>query len=195
MWDEVTMPPREEHVDEVVSRAVAARPRCGDVVVVALDGPSGAGKTTLARGVELALASSGSVVVVHMDHLYPGWDGLSQAPALLARQVLEPLSRGEHAAYRTWSWVREEWAGTHDVPPCRYLVVEGCGASVGPARAYAALAVFVDADMRLRRRRGIARDGDVYRPQWQRWADQEDELFSADSTRDRADLVIDTSSL
>lgn len=195
MWDEVTVPPSDEHVAAVVSLALTAAPRCGDVVVVAVDGPSGAGKTTLARGVELALAEEGPVAVVHMDHLYPGWDGLSQAPGLLAREVLEPLSRGEHAAHRVWSWVRGCWSGTKDVPPCRFLVVEGCGASVGPARPYAAVTVFVDADTPLRRSRGLARDGEAYRPHWERWADQESALFAADSTRDRADLVLDTSSL
>jgi uridine kinase len=195
MWDEVTRPPREEHVAAVVSQALTADARCGDVVVVALDGPSGAGKTTLARGIELALEPTGPVAVVHMDHLYPGWEGLSQAPGLLTQQVLEPLARGERATYRLWSWVRDEWSGTREVPPCRFLVVEGCGSSVGPAGPYAAVAVFVDADVALRMRRGIERDGEAYRPQWQRWADQESALFSADATRERADLVLDTSSL
>ncbi|WP_256795151.1 uridine kinase [Terrabacter sp. Ter38] len=195
MWDEVTRPPRDEHVSSVVSLALAAEPRCGDVVVIALDGPSGAGKTTLARGIELALAPTGPVAVVHMDHLYPGWDGLAQAPGLLAAQVLEPLARGERPTYRLWSWVRERWSGTRDVPPCRFLVVEGCGSSVEPAGSYAAVSVFVDADTALRMRRGIDRDGEAYRPQWQRWADQESALFSADATRERADLVLDTSSL
>jgi uridine kinase len=194
MWDEVTRPPREEHVAAVVALALAAESPCGPVVV-AVDGPSGAGKTTLADGVENALASVGTVVVVHMDHLYPGWDGLPQAPDLLATQVLEPLARGGRAAYRLWSWVRDDWAGTREVPPCRYLVVEGCGSSVGPARAYAAVSVFVDADAALRMRRGIERDGEAYRPHWQRWADQEAALFAADATRERADLVLDTSSL
>ena len=195
MWDEVTRPPREEHVTAVVSLALTARARCGEVVVVTLDGPSGAGKTTLARGIELALEPAGPVAVVHMDHLYPGWDGLAQAAGLLTTQVLEPLARGERAAYRLWSWVRDEWAGTHEVPPCRFLVVEGCGSSVEPAGSYAAVSVFVDADLALRMRRGIERDGEAYRPQWQRWADQETALFSADATRERADLVLDTSSL
>jgi len=195
MWDEVTRPPREEHVTAVVSLALTARARCGEVVVVALDGPSGAGKTTLARGIELALQPAGPVAVVHMDHLYPGWDGLAQAAGLLTTQVLEPLARGERAAYRLWSWVRDEWAGSREVPPCRFLVVEGCGSSVEPAGSYAAVSVFVDADLALRMRRGIERDGEAYRPQWQRWADQETALFSADATRERADLVLDTSSL
>jgi uridine kinase len=194
MWDEVTRPPRQEHVAAVVALALAAEPACGPVVV-ALDGPSGAGKTTLARGVAQALEAAGPVAVLHMDHLYPGWDGLGQAPALLATQVLQPLARGEHAAYRVWSWVRDEWAATRDVPPCRYLVVEGCGSSVGPARAYAAVSVFVDADPALRMRRGLERDGETYRPHWQRWADQEAALFAADETKERADLVLDTSTL
>ena len=68
--------------------------------------------------------------------------------------MLEPLARGERATYRLWSWVREQWAGTREVPPCRFLVVEGCGSSVEPAGSYAAVSVFVDADVALRMRRG-----------------------------------------
>lgn len=194
MWDEVMQPPSEEHVAAVVALALAAESPCGPVVV-ALDGPSGAGKTTLARGVESALEERGTVAVLHLDLLYPGWDGLAQAPELLTTRVLEPLARGERAAYPVWSWVRDEWAGTREVPRCDYLVVEGCGSSVGPARAYAAVAVFVDADPALRMRRGLERDGETYRPHWQRWADQEAALFAVDGTRERADLVIDTSTL
>ena len=41
-------------------------------------------------------------------------------------------------------------------------------------------------------RRGIERDGEAFRPHWQRWARQEDALFAADRTRQRADLVVDT---
>jgi uridine kinase len=193
MWDELTHAPRDEHVSAVEARTLAAEPRCGAVVVLAVDGTSGAGKTTLARSVALALEVSGPVATVHMDRLCPGWDGLAAAPSLLTTQVLEPLARGRRAAYRVWSWVRDEWSGTREVPPCRFLVVEGCGASVQPAGAYAAVSVFVDADVALRHRRGIARDGEAYRPHWQRWADQETALFTADGTRQRADLVLDTS--
>ena len=195
MWDQITEPALPEHVAAVVALARNAAPRCGETVVVAIDGPSGSGKTTLAKGVADALSEHASVEVVHMDRLFPGWDGLGVAPGLLADQVLEPISRGHQAAYRLWSWVRDEWDGTTHVTPSRYLVVEGCGSSVEPAGQYAAVAVFVEADRALRMDRGIARDGEAYRPHWERWADQEDSLFGADRTRERADLVIDTSSL
>jgi hypothetical protein len=62
-----------------------------------------------------------------------------------------------------------------------------------PAGSYAAVRVFLDADRALRRARGLARDGDAYAPHWDRWATQEEALFVRDGTRDRADLVIDTS--
>jgi uridine kinase len=199
MWDQITEPALPEHVDAVVDLVGRAEPRCGDTVVVAIDGLSGSGKTTLALGVAEALSvaevPAPGVGVIHMDHLYPGWDGLAAAPGLLAEQVLEPIARGRPAAYRVWSWERDEWGGRRSVAPSRFLVVEGCGSSVGPAARYAAVTVFLDADTDVRRRRGLARDGETYRPHWQRWAEQEDALFAADGTRQRADLVIDTSSL
>jgi uridine kinase len=197
MWDDVTAAALPEHVDAVVDLTLAATPRCGDTVVVAVDGPSGSGKTTLALGVRAALAeqTGGDVGLVHMDEIYPGWDGLAAAPGLLADQVLAPLSRGEPAAHRLWSWVRDAWVGTRVVEPGPLLVVEGCGSSVGAARPYVAVSVFVEADRDLRRRRGLARDGAAYEPHWDRWAAREAELFEGDCTRGRADLVIDTSSL
>lgn len=204
MWDDITASAEPEHVAAIIALAVAATPRCGTTVVVAIDGPSGAGKTTLAQGVVDALAAlpgilgpsiATGVELVHMDQLYPGWDGLAAAPGLLTTQVLAPIARGEPAAYRLWSWLREEWKGSRAVPPSRFLVVEGCGASVLPAGAYAAVRVFVEADRGLRMERGIARDGEAYRPKWQRWADQETALFDSDETRRRADLVLDTSSV
>ncbi len=48
--------------------------------------------------------------------------------------------------------------------------------------------VFVDADPILRKRRGITRDGESYRPHWDQWAAQEAALF-------HADLLIDTTSV
>jgi len=182
--------------DRRVLQAVSAlayddrMPRSGPVVV-AIDGPRGAGKTILGD----ALAGHLPAAVVHMDELYPGWDGLAEAVELVTELVLEPLSRGEPAAYRRWDWARAAWGKTIEVRPGPFLVVEGCGSSVLPAGRHAAVRVWVDADRDVRMRRGIERDGETFRPHWERWARYEDALFTADRTRERAHVVVDTSAL
>jgi uridine kinase len=160
--------------------------------VVAVDGPSGSGKSTVGDAIGAALDAP----VLHMDDIYPGWDGLAEAVPLVTGQVLEPLDAGEPAAYRRWDWVRNRWSSRRvPVPAAPVLVLEGVGSSVRPAGAYAAVRVWVEADLEVRFARGIARDGQTYRPHWERWARQEDALFAADNTRDRADVVLDTTSL
>lgn len=191
MWDQITDGADPVQVAAVVDLARRATPRCGATVVVAVDGHSGSGKTTLATAVARALGAQ----AVHLDLVYPGWDGLEQAVEILATCVLLPLSEGRPAAYRRWDWERQEWAEEHDVHPAPFLVVDGGGSSALPAGTYAAVRVFLDAAPALRRARGLARDGDTYAPHWDRWAAQERALFERDGTRQRADLVIDTTTV
>lgn len=193
MWDQITEAADPIHVEEVVELVLDALPRCGSTTVVAVDGRSGAGKTTLGQAIAAELESYGSVGLIHMDHIYPGWDGLAESSAVLATRVLEPLSRSGPAAYPRWDWAKDRWDGTVAVEPTDFLVVEGAGSSVGPARPYAAVSVFVDADPALRMRRGLERDGETYRPHWRRWALQEESVFALDDTEAQADIVIDTS--
>lgn len=180
-------PVDEEAVRRITAAAAEATPH-GAVTVIAIDGPSGSGKTTLAGAVAADLGAP----LVHMDQLYPGWDGLAAAVDLVTDHVLEPLSRGERAAYRVWDWARGDWGETVTVPPTDLLVLEGCGSSGGRAGEYAAVRVWVDADEQVRRQRGIERDGETFAPHWDRWAAQERALFGPDQTRERADLTIRT---
>ena len=126
-----------------------------------------------------------------MDTLYPGWQGLSAGPELLATTILQPLARHEPAAYRAWDWERDAWdRGRRSLPWTDRLVVEGCGSTVRPAGEYAAVRVWLDADPSERRRRGIERDGAAYAGRWDEWAAQEAAIFAADHTRDRAHLKL-----
>lgn len=185
----MTVEPRNRDLEAALALVATARPSAGRTVVVAIDGPSGSGKTSTAQALAAAL---GNPPVVHMDDLYPGWDGLAQAVPHLHDQVLAPLARGQRAAYRRFDWDRGEYAEEHEVPPVPVLVVEGVGAGAMPAGSHVAVLIWVEADRAVRFSRGMARDGEAYRPHWERWARQEDALFAADRTRERADLVIDT---
>lgn len=188
VWHQIREPADPAHVREVLDRLGQAPPRCGPVRVIAVDGPSGSGKTTLAKGVVDALGCP----VVHMDELYPGWDGLAEAVGLVTEQVLDPLAHGRRARYRFWDWEAHRWGETREVPDTDLLVVEGCASSVRPAGDRAAVRVWVEAPRALRMTRGLARDGEAFRPHWERWAEQEAAIFAADGTKGRADLVLDT---
>lgn len=174
--------------DAVAALARTAEPRCGRTVVIGVDGPSGSGKTTLAEQVRHYL----DCPVVHVDDLFPGWDGLAAASGLLADQVLRPLAAGEAARYRRWDWDASSWAEHVELPWTAQLIVEGCASTVLPAGEFVAVRVWVEAAHDVRMTRGIERDGEAYRPHWERWAAQERALFGADGTRERADLIVRT---
>lgn len=188
MWSQLSRSADPGHVGAVLHALRGATPRCGPTAVVALDGPSGSGKTTLAA----ALADALDAPVVHLDAVYPGWDGLAAAVPIVVDEVLTPLSRGLTARYRTWDWAADAWNGRLEVAPTPVLVLEGCGAATGAAGDLAAVRVWLEAPVDVRRRRGLERDGDTFAPHWDRWAAQESALFAADRTRERADVVLST---
>lgn len=174
--------------------------RAGGTRVLAVDGPSGSGKTTLAAALADALRAAlpdalpgaDRVAVVHMDDLYPGWDGLADAAPLLSAQVLEPLAHGRPAAFRRWDWHASRWDGSTAVPAADVVVVEGVGCGARACAPRLSALVWVEAPAEERVRRGLARDGEAYRPHWERWAAQERAHFAAEGTRERADVVVTT---
>lgn len=152
-----------------------------------MDGPSGSGKSTLAR----RLAAGLKCPLIHMDDLYPGWDGLEDAVPRLLEWVVEPLAAGRPARYRRFDWPSGQYAEWHDVPATDALIIEGVASGSTAAAAYLSMLVWVEAGQDERFRRGIERDGEAYRPHWQRWAVQEERHFEAEGTRERADVVVD----
>ena len=84
---------------------IGRRPaRLGAVRLVAVDGPSGAGKTTFAERLAGALIRAGRrVEVVHTDDLLDGWEDQFTFWTRLECGVLEPLARGEPGRSRRCS--------------------------------------------------------------------------------------------
>lgn len=106
--------------------------------------------------------------------------------------VLDPLARGQRAAYRRWDWMRSRPGRTIEVDAARHLVLEGCGALVPPAARYAAVRVWVEAPTPVRKERALSRDGEAYAPHWDRWAAQEDAVYAGSRPWEGADLLLTT---
>lgn len=171
----------------LADRIVRAPPRAGRTRVVAIDGPAGSGKTTLASRLSGLLGAP----VVHMDDLYPGWDGLAEAAGKLVEWVLAPLAAGGQASYRRYDWDADAYAERVAVAESDVLIVEGCASGSTAAAPYLSLLIWIDAPHDIRLARSLARDGEMFAPHWERWARQENVLFAAERTRERADLLID----
>ncbi len=148
--------------------------------VVLIDGRSGAGKTSLARVLVARWPLRGRVQLVALDSLYPGWDGLDPGVALAREQILVPHARGLVGVWQRWDWEVGAAAEAHAVDPSLPLVVEGSGILTPETRQLGDVRVWLESPMRSRRDRALARDGETYRPHWDRWARQE----AAHVTRD-----------
>jgi hypothetical protein len=68
---------------------------------VLIDGRSGSGKSTLAQHLALAWADS---IVVRLDDIYPGWDGLAWTVEHIRESLLEPRAAGRPGSWRSWDW-------------------------------------------------------------------------------------------
>ena len=178
----------EGPLERILAAARAAPPRAATTCVVALDGRSGAGKSTLAR----ALARELDAVLVALEDLYGGWDGLEDGVTLVLEAVLRPLAGGRDATVPRYDWYAAGWGEPWTLAPPAYLIVEGTGAGALALAPYTSVLVWLELPAALRRARALARrDGELYAPQWERWALQEDAFFERERPRERADLVID----
>jgi para-aminobenzoate synthetase len=176
----------EPRPDQLVDSLLALDPACGRTIVIAIDGPSGAGKTQLAR----LLAPRLGATILHLDDVYQGWHGLAAAPATVAGDVLEPISRGETGRTPRWEWGADVPGPDIVVPAGGVLLLDGCGSGSRVIRPFLAHLLWLDAPEEVRRERAFARDGELFRQWWDVWAAQERELFAAEQTRAAADVVL-----
>ena len=159
-------------------------------VIIAIDGRSGAGKTTLAIELAARLREHHKVSLFHLEDIYPGWNGLAAGIERYASTVLAPLHRGEPAEWVSWDWNAHYDGDTRTTLPAEIVLVEGVGAAAEAARPYLAAVIWADSPELDRRSRALARDGESYEPYWDEWAAQEQEWLAEDDVPAHADVLV-----
>jgi len=90
--------------------------------VVVIDGRSGSGKTTLTDRLVMRMRLEARMPqVLHVEDLYPGWEGLAEGSRAVARALAE-------GGYRRYDWIEGRFAEWVEITLDRPLVIEGCGA-------------------------------------------------------------------
>lgn len=163
--------------------------------VVAVDGRSGAGKTTLARRLQEAVPAAS---LVHTDDL-AWWEPMFGWAGSAADGVLQPFREGREVRYRPPAWEARDRPGCLEVPlTTRVLLCEGVGASQAALGPLLDVRIWVQSDFAAAERRGIARDfasgvngGEAESIAfWHEWMADETPFLAADRPWERADVIV-----
>jgi dephospho-CoA kinase len=178
--------PTSGNAAQVLRLARTREPTLDRGRLICVDGPAGSGKTTLAA----ELAELSGAPVLHMDDMFEGWDGLPQITSQL-ESLLRPLAGGRSGTYRRWDWPGNAWAETVIVPPAPLLVLEGVGSGSARVADLITVLAWVEVPFELRMERGLERGGVGVAENWRQWAVDEQDVFTRERTRERADVVLD----
>jgi uridine kinase len=165
---------------------LATRPHGSHCTVVGIDGRAGSGKTTLAKRLAERL---GEVSIIHTDYFASWQNPLDWSPRLIT-EALAPLTEGREARFQATDWTTGALGPWIRVPPASTILLEGFSAIRREHSPYLAYRIWVDAAPEVRLARGLERDGEQARQQWEAWMRTEDAFITAEHPERSADFVI-----
>jgi uridine kinase len=167
---------------------------CGKTHLIAIDGRAGAGKTTLAEGLSLALGVNRAVKIIHLEMIYAGWEGsLGKSLTMTLSQLLEDLSNDRASLLPIFNWQEMAFDSEKLVSPSDLIIFEGVGSAQEIVRRFATATIWLDIDPAIGLQRVLDREGMAIHDQMRQWQREEEALFLYDQTREKADFILSTS--
>ena len=157
-----------------------------------IDGPSGSGKTTLAAQIEQQWDSAVELQVVHMDDIYPGWEGLAEG-AQTAMAMLRERATGADTHWQRYDWATEKFMEWHSVDANEPLLLEGCGSMMSGCESLSQVRIWLDAETQIRRKRALSRAGENFAGHWTQWDAQFENFVSLHNPQSHATLEVSAS--
>lgn len=161
--------------------------------IIAIDGPAGAGKTTLAHDIALALAQHYSVTEIHMDDLYAGWDNAltSQLTDVLV-QIVSTHKNSQPISISTYNWHEASFNPATELEKSELLILEGVGSGQVAIRDSLAALIWIDIEDLQGMARVLERDGKEIKGQMEKWLSTQEQHFRDEGTQNAADFVLTT---
>ena len=161
--------------------------------IIAIDGPAGAGKTTLANNLALALSTSLRVNVIHMDDLYNGWENaLSEELTHTLLHLTSAHLAAKPLNFSKFNWAVSEFDESITAPAADLLILEGVGSGQSSIREKLSALLWIDIDYNQGLTRVLERDGQSLENQMQKWLVQQEQHFRVEGTQNAADFILTT---
>ena len=159
--------------------------------LLAIDGPAGAGKTTLAAKLEAEYSVDSTVRIIHMDDLYNGWnDGLGQSLTDTLQAITTAYLSGNQCTVKVFNWHLMNFDREEVIAPTDYLILEGVGAAQKVVRDAGAITYWLDIDAETGLQRVLARDGAHIEEEMRQWQIQQSIHFAKDQTRENCEIKL-----
>jgi len=161
------------------------------VHLLAIDGPAGAGKTTLAAKLAAEFSAHSTVRTIHMDELYNGWDdALGQSLTDTLQTITSAYLAGSNCVIKIFDWHLMKFAREEVISPTDYLILEGVGAAQEIVRQSGATTYWLDIDEATGLKRVLARDGAHIEKEMIQWQIQQSIHFAKDQTRENCEFKL-----
>jgi thymidylate kinase len=161
-------------------------------ILIAIDGPAGSGKTSLANQLANTLNSAKTI---HMDDLYNGWEDALTATLTrhLEEWILDPLTQYQTVKYQKFDWTIGEYGQTVEIRDIELLILEGVGAAQARVRQQADLTIWIEVGPQIGLARVLNRDGAQILPEMLKWQERESAHFIKDQTKENCQIFVDGS--
>jgi uridine kinase len=163
------------------------KPENFPIKIVAIDGHGGAGKSVFAA----KLAKTLNAEILQTDN-FASWDNPINWWPNLIKEVFEPIKAGA----KILNYRRSKWTANHNPEPVSnqpvtpIMILEGVSSARREFRPYITYAIWVETPRELCLKRGIDRDGEKMRKQWEEWLAEEDAYIARDNPREYVDIEI-----
>ena len=162
-------------------------------VFIVIDGPAGAGKTTLA---DELISSIGAGEVIHCDDLYNGWnDALS--PTLeehFQEWIVGPLKNGLMPKYRKFDWSTGKYGLEVQVPQTPLLILEGVGSALKTVTDMADISIWMEIPESLGATFGLERvlerHGRHLEAQMRQWIVEQQQFFQKHHNQENCSIQL-----
>lgn len=153
-----------------IAKLAQVRYQQGQLLVIAVDGCGGAGKSTLCRALAAEIEPWAPTQLLQLDNFYHPLSAtqrtqLQHAKAREAyfnaaefkKNILSPLCKGLIAGYKPFHWLEGESDQVIKLVPSGVLLLDGVFSFSKPLREMVGLSLFVDTPLQLRKQRLIER--------------------------------------